>query len=306
MAISANFSNTDFTAISQFVAESVESSFAPFALIGTDVSSDVPTGKSVRVYKVGNTVSESVFNGEYVTQEASLTGVDVALTHLYKSFILRDTDIIDGGDLSFAAKNIINSHVKQLAGDIQTLYFTPMTGSANAALSSSVPNGAWGYNAVFSASVVAGGGNWETDGTNTMILHSSAYRKVLGDPAVSNNYALASLAASKNTTVALPIQGFNVVESNSFPGTPNSSSQAVGVAIRQGGVAFVMRPVAVDPVEGNSTVELSTTNTVAGKGFTYTLKSFRRPEKGGRQYVIEVQAGAKVADNRYVMRLLNS
>lgn len=306
MAINTNFSNTDFTAISQFVAESVENSFAPFALIGTDVSSDVPTGKSVRVYKVGTTVSESVFNGEYVTQDASLTGVDVTLTHLYKSFILRDTDIIDGGDLSFAAQSIINSHVKQLAGDIQTLFFTPMTGSANAALSSSVPNSAWGYNAVFSASIQAGAGNWETDGTNTMILHSSAYRRVLGDPAVSNNYALAALAVDKNDTVALPLQGFNIVESNSFPGTPNSSSQVTGVAIRQGGVAFVLRPVAVDPVENNSTVELSTTETVPSKGFTYTLKSFRRPEKGGRQYVIEVQAGVKVADNKYVMRLINT
>ena len=306
MALNPNFSNTDFTALSQFVAESVENSFAPFSFIGADISSDVPTGKSVRTYKVGSTVSESVFNGEYVTQDASLTGVDVALTHLYKSFILRDTDIIDGGGLSFAAKNIINSHVKQLAGDIQTLFFTPMTGSANAALSSSVPNASWGYNAVFSASIQAGNGNWEIDGSNTMILHSSAYRRVLGDPAVSNNYALAALTVDKDTTIPIPLQGFNIVESNSFPGTPNSSSQVCGVAIREGGVAFVLRPVQVDPVENNSTVEMVDTNTVPEKGFTYTLKSFRRPEKGGRQYVIEVQAGVKVVDPKYVLRLINT
>jgi len=306
MAISTNFSNTDFTAISQFVAETVEGSFAPFALIGTDVSADVPTGKSVRVYKVGSTQTEAIFGGTYTANETYLTGVDVSLTHLYKSWILRDTDIIDGGDLSFASKAIISSNVNQLAGDIQTLYLTSLTGSANAALSSSCSASAWSYNAVASASIAAGAGNWPTDGRNTLILHSNAYRRVLADPVVSNNFTLSALTVAKGSTVAFPLQGFNIVESNSFPGSPLVSTNYSGVAIRNGGVAFVMRPVAVDPVENNSTVELVDTNTVPDKGFTYTLKSFRRPELGGRQYVIETQAGAKVADKAYVMRLINS
>jgi hypothetical protein len=137
-----------------------------------------------------------------------------------------------------------------------------------------------------------------------LILHSSVYRRVIGDPIINNNYALAALTVDKNTTIAVPVLGFNVLESNSFPGTPTAVGGVYGVAIRQGGVAFVMRPVAVDPVENNSAVEMVDTNTEPAKGFTYVLKSFRRPELGGRQYVIETQAGSVVADPKYVARFI--
>jgi len=300
--ISTNFSNVDFTAVSKFVSATLENTLAPFSTIGIDVSSDVPAGSSVRIAKVGTAPSSSVFTGDYTVQDPAQTGTNVALTHLHTSVIIRDADLLNSnGQLTNYSQTLLTSAANKLATDVQSLFLTPLTGSANAAYSSSFSASAWSYDAVCSCSFVLGAANWTNDGLNNLLLHSALYRRVTADHVIAGNYALSQVAA---TGVIPNLQGFNLVEANTFPGTPLTAGSVAGLGIRRGGVGFVMRPIAIDPIGSNDGFVETSQIVTTDKGFVYVLKTWRRPEKGGRQWTLELQAGSAVADSKYVFRAL--
>lgn len=255
--------------------EAFVAALTPLRAFSTDFSPEfTQRGKTVNVPVIGAANASYDFAGSYSQNaDSSVDGIPVVLDrHKVQSLHLTDKEVSESSWVSI--ERLAVSKARQLAQDVLTDIWSLVTAS-NYGPSAIDPIDATEFNSdtVLEMRKVCSAVNMPSS-DRALILDSSYYSNLLGDPKVSHSY-LMQMAQPSLMEARMPrIFGFDVYETTILPG---NTEDLVGFAAHPRGMVVAMRYL--QPIDATAYIEAGPVSD-AGSGITLGYRRYYDTDSG--------------------------